>query len=333
MAAAHVNLVTAQNAYDLAPKSVQDMVDRQEEMFSSQLNQQGYAPVRTGFDSMTDANNVALAMNQTDSDSQFGYVPLRTVDGSWAVYHIATPNKPLSRDAELPLLKLDGSITTIPVRAGTMTAAQFANLYTQRVTDIMKTQTQAAGKVEVANATGVTAKNQGAANKSNAQASAAPKAENLLVGSLPDGSQIAGTQQDLQAAGASGIAKLPITEGSKVVVARQLIAPNGLFASVAQDIHELDGKGKLGVAASRWNDFLAGKVGDEPDFAKLRTDMGLLGTALMQAHVGARGSHEMLEHFKSLADYRISDAATLRAALGREFNYVSEKAMLQKARK
>jgi hypothetical protein len=169
------------------------------------------------------------------------------------------------------------------------------------------------------------------AAKSKAEADAKTVgAGSLLVGSLADGSQVAGTQDQLNTWGATGVTKLAAADGSKVLVSRQLIAPNGLFQAVASDISNLQAKGKLGTAASRWNDFMAGKVGSEPDFAPLRTDMGLLGTALMQSHVGAKGSDAMLEHFKSLADYRISDAPTLLAALSAEHRYVSEKAMLPK---
>jgi hypothetical protein len=153
---------------------------------------------------------------------------------------------------------------------------------------------------------------------------------NMLVGSMPDGSQVAGTQDELQRAGATGVMKLDADNAKKTIISRQLIAPSGLFALVNNDLRQLDQSGKLGVVASRWSDFMAGKVGSEPEFTKLRTHMGLLATALMQAHVGARGSNEMLEHFKSLADYRISDGPTLRSALGAEYGYVKEKAMLPK---
>jgi hypothetical protein len=156
------------------------------------------------------------------------------------------------------------------------------------------------------------------------------KPGNMMFGSMPDGSQVAGTPDELQRAGASGIMKLDADSAKKTVVARQLIAPNGLFNMVNADLRKLDSDGKLGVVASRWNDFMTGKVGSDPEYAPLRTHMGLLSTALMQAHVGARGSNEMLEHFKSLADYRISDGPTLRSALGAEYGYVKEKAMLPK---
>jgi hypothetical protein len=148
----------------------------------------------------------------------------------------------------------------------------------------------------------------------------------MYTGTLPDGRVVAGTPGEMQSSGASGVTKLPAIESGKVVVARQLVAPNGLFHAVAGDIATLDKNGQLGTIASRWNDFVSGKVGTGPEFASLRANMGLLSTALMQAHVGARGSDEMREHFLHLADYRISDAPTLRSALSSEFKYVTEKA-------
>src|SRR5262249_44268146 len=69
--------------------------------------------------------------------------------------------------------------------------------------------------------------------------------------------------------------------------------------SIAQLIDKLDAAGKLGPIASRWNDFMAGKVGaGDPDVTALRTKMGLSTTLLMQAHVGNRGGAGMLEHFE-----------------------------------
>ncbi len=325
MAQAQIHLQQLDASYDSMPKDFQDHLLQEGAEAGQHLIDTGVPVVYSG--SEQDAKAHVQALMSVNADKPLNVVALPDGSGSFNVFEIPNADKTYDHAVELTIgHDPNGQPITKTYAAGTISIARGLALESAAMVDYSK----AAAKIQIANATGITAKNQGAANKSNAQATAAPKAENLLVGSMPDGSQVAGTAQDLQAVGAGGIAKLPTTEGSKVVVARQLIAPNGLFASVNQDIRDLDAKGKLGVAASRWNDFLAGKVGDEPDFAKLRTDMGLLGTALMQAHVGARGSHEMLEHFKSLADYRISDAATLRAALGREYNYVTEKAMLPK---
>jgi hypothetical protein len=113
------------------------------------------------------------------------------------------------------------------------------------------------------------------------------KPADMAFGTTADGRQVAGSADELKAAGVANAVKLPGTEAQKVVVARQLIGPRkGLFDLVNADIDNLAKQGKLGVAASRFGEFMAGKVGNEPDFAALRTHMGLLSTALMQAHVG-----------------------------------------------
>lgn len=171
MGLTHVNLLEAQRAYDLAPKSVQDMIDRQESEFVGKLQMEGFQPVQSGIDSMEDAQNIALARNQTDGNSAaFSYVPLRTTDGSWSVFHISTPGQPLQNDSSLPLLKADGTVTSIPVKAGSMSVGQFMQLYTQRVNDIGKQQSAAAAKIEISNATNNTEKNAAVAAKDNAAA-------------------------------------------------------------------------------------------------------------------------------------------------------------------
>lgn len=98
--------------------------------------------------------------------------------------------------------------------------------------------------------------------------------------------------------------------------------------SITQLVDKLDKSGQLGVVASRWNDFMAGKVGaGDPDVAALRAKMGLSTTLLMQAHVGNRGSAQMLEHFEDLANQKKLDAPTLKAAFGSEISYVRDRAM------
>jgi hypothetical protein len=172
MALTHVNILEAQRAYDLAPKSVQDTIDQQEAKFVGQLQTEGFQPVQSGIDNMQDAQNIALARNQTDPDTAFGYVPLRAADGSWDIFHISTPNRPLMQDATLPILKADGTVGSIPVRKGSMSVGQYTQLFSQRVVDIGKQQSAAAAKIEISNATGNTGKNEAIANKDNSAASA-----------------------------------------------------------------------------------------------------------------------------------------------------------------
>lgn len=97
---------------------------------------------------------------------------------------------------------------------------------------------------------------------------------------------------------------------------------------IMQLVDHLDKSGDLSPIASRWNEFMAGKVGaGNPYVAALRAKMGLSTTLLMQAHVGSRGSAQMLEHFEDLANQKKLDGPTLKAALGAEVNYVQDKAM------
>lgn len=72
----------------------------------------------------------------------------------------------------------------------------------------------------------------------------------------------------------------------------------------------------LGPMSSRWQEYMAGKIGSpNPDFTRLRTDTGLLQTLLMRMHVGARGGNAQMEHFKSLIDNAKQSPENMRAAL------------------
>jgi hypothetical protein len=97
---------------------------------------------------------------------------------------------------------------------------------------------------------------------------------------------------------------------------------------ILQLVDDLDKRGKLGALATRWNEFMAGKFGaGDPEFSALRAKLGLSTTLLMQAHVGSRGSAQMLEHFEDLANGKKLDGPTLKAALGAEVDYVTDRAM------
>lgn len=95
---------------------------------------------------------------------------------------------------------------------------------------------------------------------------------------------------------------------------------------VIQLINQLDKNGELGVVASRWNDFMARKVGADPTkdqlFTRLRNRLDLAQTKMMQAHVGNRGGAFMLDHFLALAEVGKLDANTLRAGVDEELRYM-----------
>lgn len=157
------------------------------------------------------------------------------------------------------------------------------------------------------------------------------KAPPMVVGTDSSGQQIAGTQDELRTAGVQNYTPLGAAESAKVNTARQLTSPGGLFDLANKDLAAFK-PGELEALAPRWNEFLAGKVGTaDPRYVALRTHVnGLLSTALMQAHVGARGSGEMMEHFQDIANAGKMSKDTLQAALNAEKQYVNEKAMRPK---
>jgi hypothetical protein len=97
---------------------------------------------------------------------------------------------------------------------------------------------------------------------------------------------------------------------------------------IVQLIDKMEREGKLGIAASRWNEFMAGRIGNgDPEFTALRAKIALGNTKLMQAHVGSRGGSFMLEHFEDLANAKKMDAATLRSGILSELDYMKDVAM------
>jgi len=180
-------------------------------------------------------------------------------------------------------------------------------------------------------ATGELQKNIAEANKADRADGQGKNAGQMMVGSLPDGTQIAGTVDELKSVGVTTATKLPASEQSKVVIARQLISPNGLISNVEKDIAAFSPE-ELSAIGARWNEFTAGKLGAASDqrYTALRTDTKLLSTALMQAHVGSKGSEQIMEHFSNLADAGKMDGDTLKTAIATEKRYVTEKAMLPK---
>jgi len=84
-------------------------------------------------------------------------------------------------------------------------------------------------------------------------------------------------------------------------------------------------KDQLGPAAGRWNEFMTGKVGaPNSDFARLRTDVGLMTTLLMRMHVGARGGEYIMKHFQDLVDSGKQSPENLKAALSEIRQYAQD---------
>jgi len=82
---------------------------------------------------------------------------------------------------------------------------------------------------------------------------------------------------------------------------------------------------QLGPLASRWNEFTAGKIGvPNRGYMQLRTDLGLLHTALMNMHVGSRGGERIMQHFADMIQGAKQSPENLRAALGEIETYTKE---------
>lgn len=97
-------------------------------------------------------------------------------------------------------------------------------------------------------------------------------------------------------------------------------------------IDEADRKGELGIVASRWNQFLTGKLGDDPTpdkiFSKLATNLTFLQSAVAMAHGGLRGggSPQMVEHWEQALAAK--DPQTLKQQLNVARNWMQGYASL-----
>jgi hypothetical protein len=163
-----------------------------------------------------------------------------------------------------------------------------------------------------------------------------------MVGIDANGSQVLVPASDVKKYGLSQVREVGQAENEKVTNARSLLTvfnnndPDD--PGIMQLAAKLDKEGKLGPAASRFQDWLnksgsvvtnlAGFDAGDPEVQQLFTKLGLSTTGLMQVHVGARGSAQMLEHFEDLAKAKSMSPAAFQAAIRTENSYVKMKAML-----
>jgi hypothetical protein len=143
----------------------------------------------------------------------------------------------------------------------------------------------------------------------------------FFEGTAATGNQVAGTSDELKAAGVEHFVKMPALIQTQTLAARELTSPDGLFATARNQILSLQAKGELGPVASRWNNFWAGK-GLNGDQQAFRGTLGLIATKLMQAHMGNRGGKDALEHFAGLVP-EASTPSALMTTLGNEYAYVN----------
>ncbi len=153
------------------------------------------------------------------------------------------------------------------------------------------------------------------------------------------GKSVAGPYSLAKKSGASDIVAAPPAMETTIADAKQvveLLNKKGEKPSqmgVLQLVDSLDKDGKLGIAASRLNSFLAGKVGaapgDDPRIMSLLDKAQLAMTLSMKSHFGASGgrSPAMLQHFLDLANAKTMNAATLKSGLEAVDDYMQDRTL------
>lgn len=100
----------------------------------------------------------------------------------------------------------------------------------------------------------------------------------------------------------------------------------GHIQDVKNIIDQADREGELSIVATRWNDWLTNKLGDDPTkghvFSKLSSNLGFLSTAVAMAHGGLRGgaSPQMVEHWEKALDAKTPE--TLKSKLGEAMKWM-----------
>jgi hypothetical protein len=147
--------------------------------------------------------------------------------------------------------------------------------------------------------------------------------------------------EDAKRLGLTNIMASSGTDNAKTYSARQWLPLAEAKGStpdkmgLLQIVDELDKRGALGTVASRWNDFLVGRLGagtgdpvTDQLLEAMRTKIGLSQTLLMNLHVGSRGGAYMMEHFEDLANAKKLNANILRTGIKSELEYAKDRAML-----
>jgi hypothetical protein len=319
MALAHINLQQVQANWDMMPKTEQEKFLQQGAQLGEHLKESGVQPVFVGTE--VDADQHLRARMAVDNDNPLGVQMLPNARGEWEVYEVPNNAKTFDHPVNVTIgySSDSGEPITKTYHPGEITAGQRFQIESNAIANHSKVviqQTKNSGSLAVAQ------------TRAAAKGNGTPKVDSFLVGSDADGNQVAGTRDELGASGVKSFSKLPASDASKVVAARELVSPDGLFSLIASDMKSLGPQG-LNAVGSRFNEFMSGKVGvGDENYTRLRTHVRLLSSALMQAHVGSRGSEAMLEEFRGLADQGKMNSQTLKSALAAEYDYVHGRALL-----
>ena len=235
--------------------------------------------------------------------------------GLEARWQVLNPNKPLPANYKLP----KGA-----------TEKDF-----ERIDKLMQQTENAQGTVETRKQTQAL-REQNQTILKNAQEDREEKqGRKMVIGQDKNGNLVAVGAADAKSYGLTNVIEPGQLQAEKIINARNLLP---LFNNndkedpgIIQLVDRLDKVGKLGIIASRWNEFMTGTLGQslhDPDIEALRVKVGLGNTALMQVHVGNRGGAYLLEHFEDLVNSKKMDAENLRTGFRTEFNYIKHRAMM-----
>lgn len=87
----------------------------------------------------------------------------------------------------------------------------------------------------------------------------------------------------------------------------------------------IDAVERLGPLASRYQDFMSGKVGTKnPEFITLKDNVELLSTLLARMHVGARGGRDIIENFKQMINVGRASPENMKAATAAIIRYANK---------
>lgn len=124
----------------------------------------------------------------------------------------------------------------------------------------------------------------------------------------------------------------PPATGNEIDAAKWARAAKDKIPGMLGLIDTLDKQGKLGPIAGRYQEFMAGQIGaGDVEYSELRGYINLLSTAMMRAHVGARGGVNLMSHFETLWQAGKMDAPTLKAGIKVMDNFLASYSNLDKA--
>ncbi len=314
-AMAQVQLAHAMKQVSLLPadKAEQWATDRADS--NEPLRKSGVlSPASETFDDAHEAITKMTELHKLNPSKLYTPEPIKGPEGKIQWQVMESTDAPIQSDVTIPLP--DGSSTVL--KAGSVTGKQ-ATAFMLAAENQKLSNMSAQSQARLTSAKAQVMKAGAAQTAASAKAAGVAGKPDLLGGTDANGHEVAGTMEELKAAGVANPHKLPALIQTQTEAGRDLTAPDGLYALAKKQIKDLEAAGKLGPVASRWNNFWASK-GLDGDQQALRNTLGLIATKLMQAHVGNRGGKDMMNHFATMVPEN-STPADMKKALNGEITY------------